>query len=577
MRHDIVNITREIEDLKDMIQQSSKLYYDKYAFRVKMSNGIIKKITYIEFKNDVDSLGTAFHYLGLKDKKIAVLGENRYEWCVTYLAVANGTGVIVPLDKELPVHELENLVNRAEVSAIIFSGKYEEKIRQISAPGIEYFINMDTKSDSEEFLSYELLQEKGATLIKKGITSFIEAKIDRDKMSMLIFTSGTTDHAKGVILSHKNICSNIVAVCSVISISDKDSVLSILPLHHTYECTCGFLLIIYNGAMITFNDSLKNTAKNLKEVKPTILIAVPLILESMYKKIKEQANKDIQTKILFKSALIISKIIYNILNIDLKKKLFKKVHENLGGQIRFIISGAAAINESAIKGYRDLGIPVLQGYGLTECSPIVTVNREYDFSDSSIGHPIPGVELRIDSPNSNGIGEIVVKGKNVLLGYYDNMLATQKVLIDGWFYTGDLGKMDRQGHIYITGRKKNIIVTKNGKNIFPEEVEFYLNKSRFIIESLVFGLKEKQFGDIIVSAQIVPDVDTIKQYLQKENVSSEEIYNIINVEIRKVNKSMPLYKKIYHFSIREEEFVKTTTQKIKRYEQKISCFGRSAF
>jgi len=572
MKPDIINtkIVRKIEDLKDMIEQSSKLYSNRYAFHLQISNGTGRKISYSEFKKDINALGTAFHSLGLKNKRIAVLGENRYEWCVTYLAAVNGTGTIVPLDKELPVHELEHLINKAEISAIIVSEKYLEKINQITTSNVKYFINMDAKSDSGEILSYKLLQEKGAFLVENGDESFTEAKIDRDKMNILIFTSGTTDHAKGVMLSHKNICSNIMAVCSVISVSHKDSVLSILPLHHTYECTCGFLAIVYNGAMITFNDNLKNIAKNLKEVKPTILIIVPLILENMYKKIKEQINKDIKTKILFKCAILISKLIYSISNIDFKKKLFKRIYENLGGRIRFIISGAAAIEENTVKGYRELGIIVLQGYGLTECSPIVTVNREHSFSDNSIGHPLPGVEIKIDSPDSNDIGEIVVKGNNVMLGYYDNPIATKKVLVDGWLYTGDLARIDKYGHIYITGRKKNVIVTKNGKNIFPEEVEAYLNRSKFIRESFVYGLDEKQFDDVSVCAQIIPDIDAIRQYFQKENLSSEEIHNIINAEVKKVNKSMPMYKKVYHFSIREEEFIKTTTQKIKRYEQKIS-------
>lgn len=560
---------RPLNNLKEMLEQSQKLFGNKDAFLVKCSDGMYRGISFTQFKNDVDALGTAFIDLGLKDRFIAVIGENRYEWCVTYLATANGTGTIVPLDKELPLPEIENLLARSDISAIVFSGKYEKEMKQLAATSNpnRLFINMDAVQDENGFLSFKKLIERGNALIKAGERAFLDAVINNEAMNILLFTSGTTDLAKGVMLSHKNICTDITAVCSMIYIDSNDSVLSILPLHHTYECTCGFLVMIYNGCTIAFCEGLKHIAKNLQETKPSILLAVPLILEGMYKKLWDQAAKNGMKRRL-KAAVFISKAL-GLFGIDIRKKLFAKIHQNLGGNIRLIISGAAAIEPSVSKGFRAMGFTILQGYGLTECSPIVTVNREKSFRNDSIGLLLPGMEAKIDKPDKNGIGEIVVKGGNVMLGYFENQLATEKVLKDGWFYTGDLGRMDSKGFFYITGRKKNVIVTKNGKNIFPEEVEAYLNKSPYILESLVWGKVDEASEETFVCAQIVPDIETMKEGLNKTELSKEEIFNIINAEVKATNKSMPLYKRIRQFTIREEEFAKTTTKKIKRYMEKI--------
>lgn len=561
---------RPIESLKDMLEQSSRLFGNKDAFLVKTKEDIYKGIKYSEFNSDVDALGTALIHLGLKNTYIAVIGENRYEWCVTYLAAVNGAGIVVPLDKELPISEITNLLSRSNASAIIFSGKFEKEMRQIAATlsSVQYFVNMDLDQDEQGFLSFRELLKKGNELISSGDRSFLDADIDPEAMNILLFTSGTTDLAKGVMLSHKNICSNITSVCSSIYIDSNDSVLSILPLHHTYECTCGFLLMIYNGCTIAFNEGLKHIAKNLKETRPTILLAVPLILEGMYKKIWEQASKKKGLKRKLKIALAVSNFLYNTLKVDIRRKLFTQIHENIGGRIRLIISGAAAIDPQVSKGFRAMGIHVLQGYGLTECSPIVTVNREHSFSDASIGLPLPGVEVKIENTGSEGVGEIIVKGDNVMLGYYKNALATEKVLKDGWLQTGDLGRMDKAGFFYVTGRKKNVIVTKNGKNIYPEEVEAYLNKSPYILESLVWGKEEEESEETLVYAQIVPDIEAIKERLNLTEVPGEEIFKIISEEVKNTNKSMPLYKRIRNFTIREQEFAKTTTRKIKRYIEK---------
>ncbi len=360
----------------------------------------------------------------------------------------------------------------------------------------------------------------------------------------------------------------MMAICSSLYIDENDSVLSILPLHHTYECSNGFLVMIYNGCTISFAEGLKHIPKNLKETRPTILLLVPLILENMYKKIWAQASSKKGMKTKLQLALALSSFLLKF-NIDIRKKLFHRIHENLGGRVRLIISGAAAINPEVSKGLRAMGFTVRQGYGLTECSPIVTVNREKKFRDDSVGLPLPGIEVRIDNPDSEGIGEIVVRGDNVTLGYYRDPIATSRVLKDGWLYTGDLGRMDKDGFIYITGRKKNVIVTKNGKNIFPEEVEAYLNNSPYILESLVYGKLDEASGETLVCAQIVPDFEAIKEKLKQDQVSDEDVHRIISEEVRMVNRSMPLYKHIRQFTIREEEFAKTTTKKIKRYVEKI--------
>ncbi|MFZ5987946.1 MAG: AMP-dependent synthetase/ligase [Bacillota bacterium] len=558
---------RNIKNLKDMIEQSEKLFGSKEAFLVKEKDNRYKGILYTQFKKDIDCLGAALVSLGLKDKFIAVIGENRYEWCVTYLSTVNGVGVIVPMDKELPAQEIQNLLTRCNAGAVVFSDKVADKVRESSESldSVKFFINMDAKEDSDQFLSFNRLVEKGRELTDNGDRSYLDAKIDSEKMSVLLFTSGTTENAKGVMLSHSNICSNITSVCSTVYIDSSDSSLSILPLHHTYECTLGFLLLMYNGGRVSFSEGLKHIAKNLKEVRPTLLISVPLLLENVYGKIWEQLDKKRGMKTLFRALVAISSFINKVFKLDVRRKLFKRIHENLGGRVRLVITGAAAIDPDVSKGFRRMGIPVLQGYGLTECSPLVTGNRDNEFVDSSIGIPIPGVEVKIDNPDEHGIGEILVKGHNVMLGYFKNEEATRNTIRDGWFHTGDLGKKDKYGFFYITGRSKNVIVTKNGKNIFPEELEAYINKSPYVKESLVYGNFDKVSGETQVCAQIFPNLEAFKERFKVVSVSREQILEVFSEVIKSVNRNIPIYKRVRQFSIRDMEFVKTTTKKIKRY------------
>lgn len=561
---------RKVRDLKDMVLSSIEIYKDKPAFWVKQKgNDNYQPILYKQLKIDMNALGTALIDMGLKGKRIAVIGENRYEWAVSYLAIVTGTGIVVPIDKELPQNEIVSLIKRAEVEAIIFSGNNYSVISEVVENNDKniIYINMDGAKTENNIIAYNDLISKGKDLVNKGDTRYINAEINPEEMSILLFTSATTDRSKAVMLSHKNICTNLMAMTSMIYIDPSDIFLSVLPLHHTYECTCGFLCPIYRGSSIAYCEGLRHILKNLQESKATVMLAVPLIFEAMYKRIWDQAKKSGLDKKL-KTGIKISNFLRKF-NIDITRKLFASLYNNFGGNIRLFISGAAGINPAISKGYRDLGLFFLQGYGLTECSPIVAVNSDKYFKDDAAGYPLPGIEVKIDQPNENGIGEIIVKGENVMLGYYGDPEATNEVIKDGWFYTGDLGFIDKDGFVHITGRKKYVIVTKNGKNIYPEEIETLLNESSYIKESLVYGKEDPKDDDVIISAAIVPDFDKIREDHNGKTLTLDEIRELIHNEIKQVNKKLVTYKYIRNFSIRENEFAKTTTKKIKRYLEKV--------
>lgn len=557
---------RKIRDLKDMLLSSSELYSDKAAFLSKTKGSDkYQPISYKQYKNDVDYLGTALLSLGLKGERIALIGESRYEWVVSYLSAVNGTGVIVPLDKELPQEEIKSLLSRSKCTAVIFSDSTAEKVVSAAKDivSVKLLINMDIEDSKDNILSFKGLLKSGQELIASGDRSFIDANIDLDEMNMLLFTSGTTDFSKAVILNHRNICENLMAMCSMLYIGEKDVFLSVLPIHHTYECTCGFLCPIYRGATIAFCEGLRHIPKNLKEAQATIMLGVPLIFEAMHKRIWDQAAKDPEKLKKLKLGVKISNILKTF-HIDITKKLFAPVHETFGGHLRLFISGAAGIDPLVAKGFRELGINIVQGYGLTECAPIVALNRDVDFKDSAAGLPLPGLKVEIVDKNQEGIGEIRVKGPSVMPGYYENEEATNSVLKDNWFYTGDLGYLDNDGFVHITGRKKNVIVTKNGKNIFPEEIETLLNRNPFILESMVIGKEGSEAGELLVHAIIVPNIDNIKAEMGN-NVSDEHLNNIFEKAVKEVNQMLVSYKHIKDFSIRETEFAKTTTKKVKRY------------
>lgn len=559
---------RPIKTLKEMLDSSVALYSERTAFLVKhKGNENYEPVTFKQYKDDVDSLGSALKNLNLTGKRVALISENRYEWAVSYMAVVNGIGIIVPLDKELPENEIENLLIRSKVNALIFSGNCRTYVNNIAnrVDFIDYYIDFDTDQDFENGVtSYNGLIKKGREILESGDKSYNELPIDPEIMNILLFTSATTDKSKAVMLSHGNICKNLMAMCSMTYIDKTDTFLSVLPLHHTYENTCGFLCPLYRGASIAYCEGLRHILKNLQESKASIMLGVPLIFEAMYRRLWDQISKKPETAKKLKLALKISNFADKI-GIDLKRKLFKELHNNFGGRIKLFISGAAGIDPLVSKGFRELGIMFIQGYGLTECSPIVALNRDVDFKDSAAGLPLPGLEVAIDQPAPDGVGEIKVKGPSIMLGYYEDQQSTGKVLKDGWFYTGDLGYMDKSNFVYITGRKKNVIVTKNGKNIYPEEIETLLARCTHIKESIVYGKDDEVYGDVVVSATIVPDMEKIQEDFPDKSLSQEEIYELIHKEVKEVNKSLVLYKYIKDFKLRDEEFAKTTSKKIKRY------------
>ena len=551
-----------------MINSSEALYGDRTAYLIKnIPGGSYVPKSYRELKQDIDAFGTALMDLGLKGKHIAVIGETRYEWVVADLGVINGTGVAVPLDKELPVSELENLAQRAHLSAVIFSAKVEKKMMEAvrNVEGIEYMISMDAEHSKDGILSMKELIEEGKQLIHKGNRSFLDAEIDPDAMSILLFTSGTTGLAKGVMLSHRNIVSNVMNMSKYVHVNSDDISLSVLPIHHTYEFTCNQMTVLFQGGTLAICEGLKHVVKNMKESGATIVVAVPELFDVMYKRIWRQAEKSGRAGKLRKG-LQVAKTLRRF-NIKSMRKLFKDVHSAFGGHMRMFIAGAAPVDPEMIEAFNLMGINTFQGYGLTENSPIVAVHRDRYHHGSSVGPAMPETEIRIEDPDMDGVGEIVIKGPSVMLGYYENPEATAEVLKDGWLYTGDYGYLDEENFLHITGRKKNVIVTQNGKNIFPEEVEYYLLKSEYIKEVVVTGEQDEKSGNLIVTAHIVPEKEALLQ--NEGRLNDRELKKIIKKEVDAANVQMPPYKRVKRIDIRSEEFEKTSTMKIKRYGNNI--------
>lgn len=556
---------RYINDLKDMIDTSAELYAEDPAFMVKdVRGGEYRSISYRAFKADIDALGTRLIDMGLRGKKIAVIGENSYKWVVTYMATVNGTGVIVPLDKELPVKELHHLLERAAVDAIVYSKKLTKNVKEalIGIKGIRYQIGMDESEHTDEVLSFDCLLQEGEKLLQQGEITFVDADIDREALSTLIFTSGTTGMAKGVMLSHKNISANVYNMSKFVKIRRPGVGLSVLPMHHTFEMTCHVCTGLYQGCCIAICEGLKYIQKNMQESKATVMLGVPLVFETMHKRVFKQVEKAGKLPALKKLMGTSRKLkLYNKPKVI--KKMFDQLHHSLGGEMALFIAGGAAIEGQVIRDYESMGIPMIQGYGMTENAPIIAVNKDYYSKADSVGLPMPETDIKILDPDEDGIGEIICKGPSVMIGYYDDPELTAETIRNGWLYTGDYGYFDKDGFLYVTGRKKNVIVTKNGKNIFPEEVEFYMLKSPYIEEILVFGEEDKRTGDTIVSAEIYPEYNLIREELG-EDVSDAGIRDFLKGIIDDINDQMPLYKRVKRFRLRWEEFEKTTTRKIKR-------------
>ena len=566
MRDPIYEFDR-FDNLKDMFNNTIKKYGDRPAYVYKTEiPGKFKEIKYNKFKEDVDNLGTALINLGLKDKKIAIISDNRYEWGVSYLAITNGTGVVVPLDKMLPNNEIENLIIRSEVEAVIYTKKYDDIMNELKDKKnteLRYFISIDLEESNNGVISFRRLINRGKEQLEKGDRKFLDAKINPEEMGIMLFTSGTTSQSKAVMLSQKNIVSNLMDIASVIKIDENDRFLSFLPLHHTFECTVGFLYPISKGSSIAFCEGLRHFADNIKDFEVTALISVPVLFETMGKKILKTIEKKGKTKTL-NIGLKISNVLLKV-GIDVREKIFAEVKESLGPKLRLMVAGGAALDPGTEKFFNGLGITMYQGYGLTETSPVIAAEDDKNRRIGSIGKAFPSLEAKLDDINEEGVGELIVKGPTVMLGYYQNEEATRETIDEeGWFHTGDLAKIDKDGYIYITGRKKYVIVMKNGKNIYPEELEILVNKIAGVKESFVFG-KQEEDRDYKITAKIVYDKDIMMDIYGTDN--EEEIKEKLWKEIKIINKTMPTYKYIKDIIVTEEELIKTTTRKIKRHEE----------
>ena len=559
----------EVANFRELVNRSAEKYPNNVAYKFKRNlgkpNQVIIEKTYKEVKEEIEALGTMLLNMGLENKKVALIGNNRYEWCESYFAVTTSNMVVVPLDKALPNQEIKSLIERSKADAVIYENKYSEvfnSLREENNETLKYYINMDLKQNENGVLSFTKLIEDGKELLNKGDKKYSQVKIDNEKMSILIFTSGTTNTSKGVMLSQKNITSNILAMAKMSKMYPDDVLLSFLPLHHTFECTITFLYGYYSGATVAFCDGLKYIAKNLQEYKISVFVAVPLVLETIYKKIQKGIKDQGKEKIVNTMSKIANFLLK--FHIDIRRKVFKSVLDQLGGNLRIAYFGAASMDKNVIKGYNNFGIDTVQGYGLTETSPLLAAETDKEHCPGSVGMAPFNVQLKLEDVDEKGVGEIVAKGPNIMLGYYENPEATKAVMKDGWFHTGDLGYYDKDGYLYITGRKKEIIVLKNGENVYPSEIEFLVNKLPYVTESIVFP-RENTKGEIAIGVKAVYDKDLIKEKFGEK--TEAEYKKLVWEDIKEINQRLSQFKKIKELIITTEALEKTTTQKIKRFKE----------
>ena len=566
MKETILRQATKFENIKEIIYNSVKMYPNHVAFVTKIikEKGVTyKNTTYKKMLDEINALGSALYKLGLKGKRIAICGRNRYEWALTHLSCLLGGMCSVPLDKELQVDELEDSLVRSKAEAIVFDEKYQEKIETIKnneKTNLKVYICM---SELKDYINIPSLIEEGSQIIESGNKDYINCEIDSHSMSILLFTSGTTSKSKAVMLAQYGIAVNVYNMQLVEDITDKDVNIAFLPFHHIFGSTC-MIVMLACGVKTVFTDGLRYIQKNLKEYKVTLFVGVPLLVDKMYENIEKEIEKQNKTKI-----IEIAKVLSNFLlklHIDVRRKMFKQVIDGLGGEMRFVISGGAPLDKRTEKGFNDLGIKMVQGYGLTETSPVIAAENFKQVKYGSVGIPLKDVKVEIVNKDEKGIGEIRVKGPNVMLGYYENEEATKEVLKDGWFYTGDLGYIDKKGFLFITGRRKDMIVLKNGKKVFPEELETLVNRIYEVEESFVYGMPEEDDkSKIKVAIKVVYNKDKAKE--KYGNISEEDLYNKIWNQIKDVNKTLPPYKYIKHMILTDKPLIKTTTQKIKRKEE----------
>lgn len=558
--------------IKEIFERSRKMYSDKVFMTEKFNTkGEFTEITYKEYTDDVIALGTALtNKYNLKDERIVVIGENTYHWYVAYMAIVCGTGIAVPVDKELPANEIENVINRSRATAVIYSTKKKEVIKKVQdkLPAVKYFIQMNSDDALEgREVGMNTIIKQGKEMVENNDDSFEKIEIDPEEFKVLIFTSGTTSNSKGVMLCNRNLAENINAVSTYVKLYPTDRLFSVLPLHHTYECSIGFLLPFANGSSVAVCQGLKHIVSDLQETKPTAMIAVPLLIENLYKKINKTIEKSGKAG-LVNSMIHVTNALKSV-GVDIKRKVFSEIYENLGGNIRIIVSAAAPIDSKVGKWVQDIGISFLQGYGLTETAPIAALTPEFDPRVGSAGKAVNCAELKIDNPNEKGEGEVLIKSETLMIGYYEDEEATNEAIEtdeqgNRWFHSGDVGYLDDDGFLFITGRTKNVIVTQNGKNIYPEEIELMLGEVSEIKECMVYGKEVEGEKELIITVKVIPNIEEIEAKYGK-NLTDEQIRNIIWEQIKLVNKKLTSYKAIKKLEIKKDEFAKTTTMKIKRY------------
>ena len=549
----------KIDTIKELMDLAEKEDGDKIAFeyRNEKDKSKIEAITYKEFQYDTYYLGTALLQLGMNKNHIAVIGENSYKWLTVYLTVLKSDSVLVPIDRELPEKDIINILKSSDSEVLFYAGKYEKYIEKFKKelPNIKYFIGFDRNENLENVLSYKKIMDLGKERYEAGDKSYasIEHK-DTNILKLLVYTSGTTGDPKGVMLTEHNLVSCVYYGLQVAEIKTK--CLSVLPYHHTYEAVAGILVALHKHATICINDSLKNVLKNLQLYKPDYIYLVPAFTEVFYKNIwgtAKKEGKEAGLKFLIKLSNVLRKM-----GIDLRGKLFKSIHSAFGGNLKEIICGGAPIRPEIGKFFNDIGVMLLNGYGITECSPLVSVNRPKFNDSSTVGVILPCCEVKIENSNDEGDGEIWVKGDIVMMGYYKDKERTDKVLKDGWFNTEDYGKVNEKGQLVINGRKKNVIVLTNGKNVYPEEIENYILRIPYVEETIVKSVKNDIGQEVALCAEVYLNSDKVKE-LEIENVEEQ-----LKKDISKETKELASYKHITKIEIRKTEFIKTTTKKIKR-------------
>jgi len=563
----------QVKNFKELIDNSVNLYPLEPAFKLRDENGEIFDVTYTAFKDDIYALGTAITDMGWLGKQTAIMGQNSYNWVTTYLAVQIGGGAVVPIDKELYFDDINNILTVSETDIFFLDkksyGKIENHLDDLTRDIT--FIILDAEKDETENMIFSDLLEKGKNLVKDGsaaLDTYSAVDPDPNVMSVLSFTSGTSGLTKGVMLSQGNIVFAVMSNCSVAKCGPGDQYLSVCPCHHTMEMTEGILIPLYCGCCIAFNDSLLHLMKNFQDFKPTIFVCVPLMMEKFWFRIMAAVSEKKGGKLKLTFGKLIAEAT-NVVGINMNDKIFEEITKNFGGRLRLFVVGGAAVPPQPVKDFKTFGIDSYIGYGMTECAPLIACNHDALFTTDSVGKPIPGVDVKIINANEEGIGEVCVKGPNVMLGYYkDEALTAETIDADGYIHTGDIGSLDEDGILRLNGRIKNVIVTKNGKNIYPEELEFHLNSNPLVAESMVVGFEDIELEDTIVEAKIFPDFEAIKKKAAekgKEVPTGNDLEKLFDDIVKELNKKLPNYKNIKKVTLRENEFIKTTTMKIKRY------------